>query len=286
MNISANISNNIKKYRKEQSMSQEALAEKLGVTSQAVSKWECMQSIPDIEALVEISELLEISLDKLVLDRDAEAIYKQEAIENEPDDTDCDEDLSDNVNDEPEDTERNDGGDHYNRKGFWGRRYFDALPDDGVLRVLQFKGRLMLTENTYNKNAVIGLALDPEYAKKKIIDVRVVGNAHIEGNISGSVNVGDHLVCGNVSGSVKAGDSINCGNVSGSVRAGDSVNCGIVGGSVSAGDGVSCGNVNGNVVAGDGVRCGDVKIIQRCGGDIHCKTVHSCNGKVHINIDD
>ena len=286
MNISANISNNIKRYRKERQLSQEALAEKLGVTSQAVSKWECMQSIPDIEALVEISELLEISLDKLVLDREAEAVYKQEAVENEPDDTDRDEDPADDGDDGPEDTEVRGGGDHYNRKGFWGRRYFDALPDDEVLRVLQFKGRLMLTENTYNKNAVIGLALDPAYAKKKIVDVRVVGNAHIEGNISGSVNVGDHLVCGNVSGSVKAGDSINCGNVSGSVRAGDSVNCGIVGGSVSAGDGVSCGNVNGNVVAGDGVRCGDVKIIQRCGGDIHCKTVHSCNGKVHINIDD
>lgn len=70
MSIQANISNSLKAYRKIRELSQEALAEKLGVTSQAVSKWECMQSIPDIETVVAIAEMLEISTDKLLLGRD------------------------------------------------------------------------------------------------------------------------------------------------------------------------------------------------------------------------
>ena len=279
MDIQINVANNIKKYRKEQGLSQEALAEKLRVTSQAVSKWECMQSIPDIYAMVEICELMGISLDKLVLDKSPEVVIKEVIIEKEPDE----EKSADTENE----TDRSDKemGEHFNRKGFFRKRYFDALPDDGELRVLQFKGRLMLREDTYDKNAVIHLDLDPEFAKKRTINVRIVGNAKIDGDISGNVNVGDHLNCGNVSGNAKAGDSVNCGNVGGSVHAGDSVNCAAIGGSVTAGDGVSCGNVNGNVVAGNSVRCGDVKVIQRCGGNIYCKSVQNCSGSVHINSD-
>ena len=70
MNIQANISNSLKVYRKLNELSQESLAEKLGVTSQAVSKWECMQSIPDIETVVAIAEMLGISTDKLLLGHD------------------------------------------------------------------------------------------------------------------------------------------------------------------------------------------------------------------------
>ncbi len=280
MDIQSNVANNIKKYRKEQGLSQEALAEKLRVTSQAVSKWECMQSIPDIEAMVEMCELMGISLDKLVLDKDPEVVIKEVIVEKESDD---EEEFFD-AEDEAE-RDRREKGEHFNRKGFFRKRYFDALPDDGELRVLQFKGRLMLSETTYNKNAVIHLAIDPEFAKKKTINVRIVGNAEIDGDISGNVNVGDHLNCGNVIGNAKAGDSVRCGNVGGSVQAGDSVNCASIGGSVTAGDSVSCGNVNGSVVAGDGVSCGDVKVIQRCGGNIYCRTVHNCSGNVHVNSD-
>ncbi|MBQ8408271.1 MAG: helix-turn-helix domain-containing protein [Clostridia bacterium] len=288
MDIQSNISNNIKKYRKELGLSQEALADKLGITSQAVSKWECMQSIPDIEAIVELCTLFGIATDKLILDKEPEVVIKEVVVEKEvfvekePEK----ETSAENISKEDE-SERYDSanGEHFNRKGFFRKRYFDALPDDGELRILQFKGRLMLSEDTYDKNAVINLAIDPELSKKKTINVRIVGNAKIDGDISGNVNVGDHLNCGSVSGNAKAGDSVNCGNVGGSVHAGDSVNCGTVGGSVTAGDGVGCGNVNGNVVAGDSVRCGDVKVIQRCGGNIYCKSIQNCSGSVHINSD-
>ena len=45
-------------FRKRQGMSQSDLAEKLGVSTQAVSKWECAQSLPDTELLTELSDWL------------------------------------------------------------------------------------------------------------------------------------------------------------------------------------------------------------------------------------
>lgn len=48
--------------------SQETLAEKLGVSRQAVSKWELGTTTPDMEKLVAISELFEVSADFLLKD--------------------------------------------------------------------------------------------------------------------------------------------------------------------------------------------------------------------------
>ncbi|MGN8735063.1 helix-turn-helix domain-containing protein [Fusicatenibacter saccharivorans] len=56
----------IKKYRKEAGMTQEEMANRLGVTTQAVNKWENSNSKPDIELLAPIARLLDISLDTLL----------------------------------------------------------------------------------------------------------------------------------------------------------------------------------------------------------------------------
>lgn len=47
-------------------MSQEELAGELGVSRQAVSKWELGASLPDTEKLIEISEYFNVSIDYLV----------------------------------------------------------------------------------------------------------------------------------------------------------------------------------------------------------------------------
>lgn len=52
--------------RKKSGLSQEAFAEKLGVSRQAVSKWECGASLPDTDNLITISKLYGISLDELI----------------------------------------------------------------------------------------------------------------------------------------------------------------------------------------------------------------------------
>lgn len=56
----------ISEVRKLHGMTQEELAVKLNVTSQAVSKWENDLSIPDLPTLIELSDLFHISLDELV----------------------------------------------------------------------------------------------------------------------------------------------------------------------------------------------------------------------------
>lgn len=51
--------------RRERGLNQEELAEKLGVSRQAVSKWERGESTPDIANLVSLSELYQVSIDYL-----------------------------------------------------------------------------------------------------------------------------------------------------------------------------------------------------------------------------
>lgn len=56
----------IRKYRKEKDMTQEEMANRLGVTAPAVNKWEKGNSLPDITLLSPIARLLDISLDTLL----------------------------------------------------------------------------------------------------------------------------------------------------------------------------------------------------------------------------
>ena len=56
----------LKTIRKQAGMSQERLAEKLGVSRQAVTKWETDTGIPDIENMMAISTLFDISVDELL----------------------------------------------------------------------------------------------------------------------------------------------------------------------------------------------------------------------------
>lgn len=56
----------ISDLRKNNNLTQQSLAEKLGVTYQAVSKWENGKSIPDIMILKEISKQFDVSIDELL----------------------------------------------------------------------------------------------------------------------------------------------------------------------------------------------------------------------------
>lgn len=52
--------------RKQSGLSQEELANRLNVTRQTISKWEVGDSTPDMEKLIAISDLFNVSLDELV----------------------------------------------------------------------------------------------------------------------------------------------------------------------------------------------------------------------------
>ena len=56
----------IASLRKNADMTQNAVADRLNLSRQAVSRYECGESFPDISILVQIAELFEISLDTLI----------------------------------------------------------------------------------------------------------------------------------------------------------------------------------------------------------------------------
>ena len=64
MNIE--IANKLQKLRKENGYSQEELADKLGISRQAVSKWERAESSPDTDNLIILAKLYNVSLDELL----------------------------------------------------------------------------------------------------------------------------------------------------------------------------------------------------------------------------
>lgn len=68
MNIE--IANRLVELRKKNGYSQEELAEKLGLSRQAVSKWERAESSPDTDNLINLSRLYSISLDALLATTD------------------------------------------------------------------------------------------------------------------------------------------------------------------------------------------------------------------------
>ncbi|MEY8285273.1 helix-turn-helix transcriptional regulator [Lachnospiraceae bacterium 50-23] len=60
------LGNNLFNARKKKGMSQEAVAEKLGVSRQTISKWETDETLPDIRQSKRLAVLYDLSLDELI----------------------------------------------------------------------------------------------------------------------------------------------------------------------------------------------------------------------------
>ena len=218
----------IAELRKSKEMTQEALAKLLGVTNQAVSKWESDSCYPDITLLPELAKVLGTSLDGLF------------GLKTERDPA-------------PHRTE-------YSYNGL-------PWPDDDNLRAECFIGhRLEDYADMRKKNQSLGSLFTSKASVADRASVQLsfsgsVGNISSEFAvnctdcvISGNVTAGDSVQCGDVGGSIGAGDGVKCGSVGGNVKAGDFVRCGDVSGSVTAGDYVQCGSIGGSVISSDGVR--------------------------------
>ena len=61
-----NISDRIQSLRKARGITQEQLADAVGVSRQAVSKWEAEQSVPDLERIVAMAEYFDVTTDYLL----------------------------------------------------------------------------------------------------------------------------------------------------------------------------------------------------------------------------
>lgn len=58
--------NNLKYFRKKNGFTQEQVAEKIGVSRQAVAKWERGEALPDIENVVALADIYGVTVDSLV----------------------------------------------------------------------------------------------------------------------------------------------------------------------------------------------------------------------------
>ena len=70
--------------RKQRDISQEGLAAGLGVTLREVNKWETGESTPEVNTLVKLSEMLDVSLDYLLKDESASPVQETGSIRHEP----------------------------------------------------------------------------------------------------------------------------------------------------------------------------------------------------------
>ena len=231
--------------RKDKGLTQEALANILGVSNQAVSKWESDACCPDIALLPQLVDALEMTLDEL---------FGRESKETSTEKADADGQVLPIAAELP-----------------W--------EDDDSIHAVLFQGHRLLQPKQgslfrHDKYDEIRKTVELHFsgtAQDIYSDFSVVctdstisgsvraGNGVTCADVGGDVTAGDDVTCGNVGGNVQAGDSVHCtGDVQGNVRASDSVTCGNVGGDVSANDSVRCGEVRGNVRASDSVTCGDI----------------------------
>ena len=81
MNIET--ANRLYEYRKKMGLSQEELAAKIGVSRQAVSKWERAEASPDTDNLIELAKVYGLSLDELLKGKEEAAEPAAEAAEQE-----------------------------------------------------------------------------------------------------------------------------------------------------------------------------------------------------------
>lgn len=224
------LGNKIARCRKNLSITQDALAQQLGVTNQAVSKWESDQCCPDVTLLPKLADIFGITIDEL-FGREVASSKSFSTPLSWPDDNIlrvavyvghkmvC-------------------GG-----KGETGYEYSYDRNVDGVLSCIS----VSCGDVRGNVNS---------------------GRDVTCGNVLGHVDAGCDVNCGNVEGNVDAGCDVRCSDVAGSVDAGSDVHCGNVGGDVDAGADVKCGDVSGDVDAGGSVECGNVSGNIDAGGSV------------------
>lgn len=184
-------------YRKKQAITQEALAQKLGVTNQAVSKWETDQCCPDVVLLPELAEIFGISLDELF---GRTAPVPAEEISSEDDDT-------------------------LRVVLFRGNK---RLENHEFCREVEitWNGSVLNLQSDFSVNCdqVEGSV----HAGGNVNCDGVQGSVHAGGNVNcddvrGDVQAGGNVTCDDVYGNVSAGGNVTCDNIEGSVTAGRSV---------------------------------------------------------------
>lgn len=223
----------IRNKRRSMNVSQEVLAERLGVTVQAVSKWETGLSYPDITMLPRLAEYFEITLDGLFFGNE-----ERGALKGVPDD---------------------------------GKLRIVQCMGGKVLGQNEYKKnekiRLIIPE-TEKKEISFEIWGGVDMIEGDVGGYVEAGMGVSCGAVGAYVEAGGGVNCGDVGAYVEAGRGVNCGDVGAYVGAGGGVSCGDIGGNVQAGGDVGCGSVDGDVSAGNNVTCTSISGNVSCEGDI------------------
>ena len=223
----------ISELRKGCNMTQEALATRLGITFQAVSKWENGVSCPDIILLPELAGIFGVSVDEL-FGRQA-VIAPQSVAEPRTDDS---------VAGQPVSADR--------RTAQSGSAGSMPWPDDGKLRVVVYLGH-RLAESYDNHLGDIEFHYDGEALNVESRCSITCGD--IQGNAKATVDI----QCDNIGGSATAGCDIHCDEIGGDATAGCDINCDVISGGANAGADIRCDTIEGDVVCMGNISCDTIE---------------------------
>lgn len=232
------LGNQIIQLRKDKGITQETLAGILGVTMQAVSKWENDTCCPDMGLLIPLADYFGVTIDYLFGRSVAYA----------------------SVLDLPTDSKlriiqyRNG---RVLRQNEWDKNVNIKLP----IAAEDIPGR------------TISLEVWGNVAVEGDICGNVNAGAQVKcGNIEGKVNAGGQVNCGNIEGGANAGGQVNCGDVGGDACAGGAINCGCIEGNVQAGGAVKCDEINGDVRCEADIECNEINGKVECKGSIYYRS--------------
>ena len=213
------ISEIIAKYRKKLGLTQEGLASQLGVTNQAVSKWESGQSCPDIALLPLLADLFGITMDEL-FGREPKAVdFPAQPQFPWPDDGTL--------------------------------RVVLYAGHTHIANTTEAAGefRFCYEGPALNIESAVSVSCDAVMG-----NVKAGGDVSCDA-VYGHVQAGGDVSCDDIQGNVTAQGSVSCDDVEGPVSAGGNVSCDRVEGSIYAGGNVEADKVEGDITAGGGVYC-------------------------------
>ena len=224
------LSERILSLRKEKGLTQEALAQQLGVSFQAVSKWENEQSCPDIALLPLLADIFEVTVDSLFGRQapEAEIPPAPEAPVAEPVFSYCD-------------------------KLPW--------PDDQTIRGVIAWGHKILSHEKPLKRLFTLDVNTSEYTwllRYSPLNVTAECALHVEGDVQGNATAGSHLGCHDVGNNATSGSHLGCHDIGSNATAGTHIGCSEIGGNASAGSRITCGDIGGNASAGLSIECGSI----------------------------
>ena len=198
------IASNLSHLRKLHKLTQEAMAEQLGISFQAISKWENGQAYPDIMMLPHLSKMFHYSIDELLLHDVSQSFTKI-------------------INQQDANEYTSMEGGKYSIKLFHDGKEAASFTELDQQINIRLEGHVNHIESAFS------ISCD-----------HIEGDAKADGSVScqsiqGEVRAGGHLNCITINGNAAAGGNLTCERIEGNATAGNSIECGILHGDAFAG---------------------------------------------------